>query len=837
MEQEDPSRKDEETKEEPRTDKKQSETDKPMENDALAPKEPRDEASSGGGNDSDTPVLQARTKRARIEARPLLEDNQVNITTPKYIPTQKALDVFSNPYFYANETFAKSAEDRRKHYLSDMTVGQVFKSYVFQQERGYLCDWIYTLPNRVESFFAPAYESVEAILALHEIIVLDGKEDVDKFDKRAVPLPILQDLLDTTTAKPDSKQELSRALKLALVLGSSGSGKTFFSLQYLAHNLHIKSGVEKKVTIYLYAKRAPGIKFFLDKEPNPEAAVDLCKWIKKATEEQINREIKKVLNMHVCIIIDEAGDLDIKLWFESLAMLSRLCHEAEKMADSVAVVVSGTGLTGQNLSSVDDAYVFRLKPWRAIDFVKVLERKPFWLSKGEETTRTVANVIYANPKLRALATNARSAYFLVDAIANMISNYTQRVWGLNLDAWIPTLVKQVVDSYISSNGIKDITAQQRRRVAASIFLVLQNVKWGHVAPPPTFVALEGKEIAVAESLVQYNVEHGKDKLKLLENENFAVTVTPAIAMVLYSMAGIPITLVSGWKGEEELAALYAVRQLMIGRMETFVMETSRIPIHLNRLRTTPEEIHHDALQELNKSLGEVCLLPLQKPLERAKPRFDKVSVPMVGKGAVLWNGDGAAFADIIAPQMFIQAKLRTTKQTLTVNIYDEVKKCGLFNERQVDARLLQCLMLLWQGDLGNNADVDNEDIWQQMPGRDPQRSKAFPENLLRLVPKNNPFEYALIEGDNITIGKETRQLPALGETFPISFILSTNVDMIKLELTSTGASSITITEENLDDSLGIRDDSLSEKDLNAWKNFKDKLRSGIQIKFLMTRSE
>ena len=147
-------------------------------------------------------------------------------------------------------------------------------------------------------------------------------------------------------------------------------------------------------------------------------------------------------------------------------------------------------------------------------------------------------------------------------------------------------------------------------------------------------------------------------------------------------------------------------------------------------------------------------------------------------------------------------------------------------------------MLLWKGELGVNTYVNNQDNLQEMPAdRDPQCSKAFPENLLRLVPNNNAIQYAVIDGDNITIGDDTRPLPPLDTAFPISFILSTNVDTIKLDLTSTGATSITITEHNLDDSLGICDTLLSEKDLTAWTNFKKKLRVGVQIKFLMTKSE
>ena len=73
--------------------------------------------------------------------------------------------------------------------------------------------------------------------------------------------------------------------------------------------------------------------------------------IEGETKQQI--EEGKQLNMHICIIIifDEAGAGQIKAWFESKAMLSALCTEAQKLATSVAVVVSGTGLTGSELIS------------------------------------------------------------------------------------------------------------------------------------------------------------------------------------------------------------------------------------------------------------------------------------------------------------------------------------------------------------------------------------------------------------------------------------------------------------------------------------------------------
>lgn len=71
--------------------------------------------------------------------------------------------------------------------------------------------------------------------------------------------------------------------------------------------------------------------------------------------------------MHVCIILDEAGDICVRSWFESKSMLTALCDEAANLAKSVAVVVTGTALTGRELNSKNDAYIFRMKSWRADD--------------------------------------------------------------------------------------------------------------------------------------------------------------------------------------------------------------------------------------------------------------------------------------------------------------------------------------------------------------------------------------------------------------------------------------------------------------------------------------
>ena len=149
--------------------------------------------------------------------------------------------------------------------------------------------------------------------------------------------------------------------------------------------------------------------------------------------------------MHVCLIIDEAGVAQCKWWFENDAMLSALCDAAKEVATNVAVVVAGTGLTGNAVSSSDGAYVFRMKPWKSDDVGMILNNFSGSLNLVDgETSKTVADAIFADPKLGALASNGRCAYYLVRAIAEHSTYYKRLSWSYQLQEWTKTLVMQVV---------------------------------------------------------------------------------------------------------------------------------------------------------------------------------------------------------------------------------------------------------------------------------------------------------------------------------------------------------------------------------------------------------
>jgi hypothetical protein len=307
------------------------------------------------------------------------------------------------------------------------------------------------------------------------------------------------------------------------------------------------------------------------------------------------------------------------------------------------------------------------------------------------------------------------------------------------------------------------------------------------------------------------------KLKLVDEEPFAYTVTPVMAIVLYAMLGINASLNPGWKAGEEVAALFAVQQWAINTMERYISDGDRV--------------------NLDRSLEQVRVISLQKQVKSANSK-KSILIPRVGPGAIVINGDKAPFADVIAPYLLIQCKHDTSSSNLTtsVNLYDEMKKSSLLKKRECDTRVLRGLVEMWKGNLEPTGNLRNQsDQHQRRADRNPQLSNAFPSNLQCLVPQIDPVEYAIIEGEHIIIGKKRRLLPPLDGTTTITFMVSTNMDQIHLTLSPRG-DTITLTEDNLDEDLQINENLLGTSEQNRWKRFKRQVRDEVVIKFLLTKS-
>jgi len=91
--------------------------------------------------------------------------------------------------------------------------------------------------------------------------------------------------------------------------------------------------------------------------------------------------------------------------------------------------------------------------------------------------------------------------------------------------------------------------------------------------------------------------------------------------------------------------------------------------------------------------------------------------------------------------------------------------------------------------------------------------------------------YAVIKENEIIVGETKVPLPPLDGTTPISFILLTNVDTINLKLSSE--TSISITKDNLDNDMLIKEDTLSGTDRMVWARFMtQEIREAVKVKFV-----
>jgi hypothetical protein len=762
-----------------------------------------------------------------------------------------ALEVFSNPYFYDDDTVLanKMRTKRERVFQSDTTIDQVRRKYSsdFLQLAAEIGPCAF---ERVVTYFAAADVPIERRLADRDIVPLDGalpgSGEIPTYQERRVKdgvpttIDILNDLM--SSASSDCR---ARTYRLCYVLGSSGSGKTFFCLEHLRNFRN--DDARDSVTLYLKAAGLEGagaVNF-----SRPDAPVRMAEAIKARLERWVRLNLGRIwdtsvpLAMHVCLVIDEAGSPPTQGFFDDKAKVIDLL-----LAESVVVVACGTGLLPQTFDSGKEAYYVRMKPWKRIDVEQVVGQfaaKGRIKLHGSDTAATVAEAIYKIPLLDALTTNARSAYFMVQGIASA-TQQTQTLrhlgWQAHVSVLVPGVVNDVVHRYTDSNGIRRLSEDQRVLVAAWVMGALSKLKPGAL-DLPVVPGLDAIEAAVASQLLQLNVQRFNNTLSLVRGEDFAASVSPAIAIVLFDMASVFASLVPGWKGEEDVAALYAAKEAILARWSTHVSATQEA-----QLRSVP--IRDNRMEDLSRrerkfidSLREVSVYRLRSQVQSSNETM--VCIPMVSKHSILVNAEKATFADVIAPYMLLQTK--HTSAPINANLPVELDKCCLL-KRSVNDQALRGILALWDGSLYKacfeQKPLPTNEAWLEQGGNgaegaggkpEPiQGSKAYPANLIRWQEVSDGVEYATITASGRVVGTNF-VLPGRPARLTIRYVLSTNAATVSLVLTKK--SSLIITEESLNGELQVDPTKLPSKQSRAaWTRFTNSLVPGVTIQFLFTRS-
>jgi hypothetical protein len=339
---------------------------------------------------------------------------------PLYVAGVAAHEALAHACFYADAAAVQENASRRMAALEGLSVDDLRV-----MRRDDLPKFKYIIGRTgvssslaVDRFFARDDFPIEALIGERGVLVLNAAPERALFKERYVKdVPSV----NVTFAEPGAKNDgRGRSEPLCFVVGGSGSGKTFFAMRDELRTFRNVSGLPHSATVYVKPVNLDkGVPDFRD----PEAPKMLAASIRRLIEENVQHYVRpswkwKKLDMHLCLVLDEAGARDLMGFFDQREPVLQLIEEARRLlATSVVVVVCGTNISGSKFSSTDEAYFFRMKPWDKGDLSTLLEKKAAGLLlKPGESAGTVARAIFAQSTLAALATNARSAGFLVDAI-------------------------------------------------------------------------------------------------------------------------------------------------------------------------------------------------------------------------------------------------------------------------------------------------------------------------------------------------------------------------------------------------------------------------------------
>lgn len=302
----------------------------------------------------------------------------------------------------------------------------------------------------------------------------------------------------------------------------------------------------------------------------------------------------------------------------------------------VHLSVAGTRLetTTSEINSSEETTKFRMQHWTAENFEALVH--------SSNPTR-VKEVMRQFPFLEDIASNGRCAFYLLKSM--------KAVWIApnQIKGLVNGLVLSVANYYILSNGLKRLESPvDKWNVARSVFRELdRSSKQPNVAFFPEFDDLASKtHRSIAHSLLDVNVETINGEKRLALDSMFALSMSPAIAIVIANLLSTDADVSWDWKGLECTAAL--------SEMKRMIVNTKGKPRH----PSSP-------------------VIQLSSPVPTTAAKFD-FYVPVVDNQTVVLNGPAAKYADVIAPYRLVQVKhSHHNGKSLALLLQDELDNMGL----------------------------------------------------------------------------------------------------------------------------------------------------------------
>ncbi|KAL7563456.1 hypothetical protein ACA910_004642 [Epithemia clementina (nom. ined.)] len=543
-------------------------------------------------------------------------------------------------------------------------------------------------------------KSIEDVLHQQvEVIGEGGSEEVklanSRFSKEAVYV-----------AGP-SRGKDQRAEDICLVMGPSGSGKTFFALKGLPTWESSEDGSQDKRHFTLYYK----ITDKSDSEASDGSPAFSMSTIKEKVKEKLTEKVGKVqrkLDMRISLILDEAataGDI-----IAEMTNLSEIYKILAEYCSFPRLIVAGTGIDKftRLMGTGTEVHKYRMRQWGLSSFEKAL---PMWFPAGFECNK-LTRIVESEPMYQRLLTNARAAYFLALALETYL-------YADNVQQHMPTVITAVATKYIQGNGLRNLDSSSRRRVARAVFKLLddtsrvveqgqRNLKWPLFATDEGNLELEDDELAMAISLIDYNVEMKKRKVTLVQGDH-TVDVSPAITLVLFALVDVLGDVFSNWSGFEVLVAMI--------------------------------EIHDLVVKQTVKDF-QVRLVKLKKPFPPTVWRKN-LDVPILESDCVYLNGANAPFGDVLSTGRFAQAKHKTSTEQLVLDLQDELSKMGLVNgdnNNNKACAATTALMQEWQ--MGSNHSIN-----KVAQGQTPKKEKMERDTIDQARAEGTLLQQKIIEFD------------------------------------------------------------------------------------------
>jgi hypothetical protein len=520
-------------------------------------------------------------------------DNGMKRPTKDSFYEELAKYAFARPYFYYRpydrrvhyrfwKNMWNSARERSDHYygsrekyFGDLTVREVLRQSDQYNEIGAMFRRVGIRFAAIEEYygFRPTEEMLHG-----KIFALTDQDVVDTVEREYV---------NVSTECYDNKRGhqvihqiahqwyfiLTGRVSTGFVVGPRGSGKTFYALKQAAFRDRYIEKKEKHATLYVRPAHACDMNgnMILGSGSRLWDAHNLAMWIKDRLEQEYGRRVEDMLEMHLTIVLDEAGSSALNGFFEDLMNISACLEKLQYLARSVRLVLVDT--KGESSWSGNSWYsVYRMRPWTRIDTEQVLQKLALdspWRTgcfPYQKLVKNVISAIFGQSALAALAANAFTASSLLKAVLALTNDMpvmeSEAAWKSRMSELAPIIIDIVLTQCMERFGLVNLDDGGRRRVAVSVLQANCYARRNPgIAQRPALYGLQSEqETECALALINNNFDEHllKERCVPCRDIETATLMTSAHVTIVCYMLGVSAMVLSSQR--DRAVAFYVLEK-------------------------------------------------------------------------------------------------------------------------------------------------------------------------------------------------------------------------------------------------------------------------------------